>query len=187
MKYKTRKLTVMAMLIAISVILVYLIHFPLIPGADFLEYDPADISILIGTFAFGPLSGLMITVVAALIQGLTVSAKSGAYGIIMHIIATGVFVLVSGVIYRFKHTLKGALLSLICGALAMAVVMMGANLIVTPLFLGTPTSVVKDMLLPIILPFNLAKAGINALVTFIIYKPISKLIHKYSDDPLLQH
>lgn len=187
MKYQTRKLTVMAMLIAISVILVYLVHFPLIPGADFLEYDPADVSILIGTFAFGPLSGLLITIVAALIQGVTVSAKSGIYGILMHIIATGVFVIVAGIIYRWKHTLKGALLALICGALAMALVMLGANMVITPLFMGTPASVVKDMLLPIILPFNLAKAGINALITFIIYKPISKLIHKFSDDPSLQH
>ncbi|MDD4510778.1 MAG: ECF transporter S component [Oscillospiraceae bacterium] len=187
MKYQTRKLTVMAMLIAVSVILVYLVRFPLIPGVDFLEYDPADISILIGTFAFGPVSGLLITIVAAVIQGLTVSAKSGIYGIIMHIVATGTFVIVAGCIYRWKRTFLGALLALICGALAMTLIMLGANLVVTPLFLGTPVDVVKGMLLPIILPFNLAKAGINALITLVVYKPISVLIHKASDHPIAQN
>lgn len=83
------RLAKMAMLVAISVILVSIIHFPIFPAVAFLEYDPADIPIFIGTFAFGPIAGLMITVVVSLVQGLTVSAGSGAYGIIMHIIATG--------------------------------------------------------------------------------------------------
>ena len=48
----TAKLAKMAMLVAISIVLVYLIHFPIFPAAAFLEYDPADIPILIGTFAF---------------------------------------------------------------------------------------------------------------------------------------
>ena len=97
---KTVRLAKMGMLVAISVVLAYFVHFPIIPGLNFLEYDPADISIFIGTFAFGPLGGIALTVVTSLIQGLTVSAGSGAYGIIMHIIATGTFVLVAGNIYR---------------------------------------------------------------------------------------
>ena len=51
MQTKVRKLATMAMLVAISIVLVYLIHFPIFPGAAFLEYDPADIPILIGAFA----------------------------------------------------------------------------------------------------------------------------------------
>ncbi len=54
MEVRTRKLTVMAMLTAISVLLVWLVHLPIIPAAPFLEYDPADIPVLIGAFAFGP-------------------------------------------------------------------------------------------------------------------------------------
>jgi riboflavin transporter FmnP len=41
------------MLAAISLLLVYLIHFPIFPGAAFLEYDMADVPILIATFLFG--------------------------------------------------------------------------------------------------------------------------------------
>ena len=54
----TRKLTTLAMLAALAIVLVALIHFPLVPAAPFLEYDPADIPIFIGTFLFGPAAGL---------------------------------------------------------------------------------------------------------------------------------
>lgn len=173
-----RKLVVMAMLVAISIVLVYLVHIPLIPAVPFLEYDPADIPILIGAFAYGPAAGILLTVVTSVIQGLTVSAGSGLYGILMHIIATSVLVLVASGIYRKKHTKKGAVLALVCGSLAMGLVMMPANHFITPLFMGVPTPVLDALLLPGILPFNLIKAGINSLVTFLIYKTISRhIIH----------
>ncbi len=56
--------------------------------------------------------------------------------------------------------------------------MMVANHFITPAFMGAPVEVVDAMLLPVILPFNLIKAGINSLVTFLIYKTISRhIIH----------
>ncbi|MBP3706667.1 MAG: ECF transporter S component, partial [Clostridia bacterium] len=76
---KTVRLAKMGMLVAISIVLVYFIHIPMFTA--FYEYDPADIPILIGTFAFGPWAGLMLTVVTSVVQGLTVSAASGVYGI----------------------------------------------------------------------------------------------------------
>lgn len=176
MKEKTRKLTVMAMLVAVSVVLVYLIHLPIFPAAPYLEYDPADIPILVGTFAYGPLAGLALTAVAAIIQGVTVSAGSGLYGIIMHFIATGALVLVAGSIYRFQHKRTGAAVGLICGTLAMGLVMMIANHFITPYFNGMLTAVVDTLLLPVILPFNLIKGGINSVVTFLVYKVISQYI-----------
>ena len=99
-RVSTRKLTAMGLMAAVSVMLVAVVHFPIFPAAPFLEYDPADISIFICTFLYGPVSGLLLTLVVSVIQGLTVSAASGPIGIIMHIFATGTFVLVSGNIYR---------------------------------------------------------------------------------------
>lgn len=176
-----RKLTTMAILTAVSVVLVALIHFPIIPAAAFLEYDPADIAILICGFAFGPVAGICVTLVAAVIQGLTVSASSGIYGIIMHIIATSALVLTSSLIYKNNKTKKGALISVICGILAMTLVMIPANIFITPEFMGAPRQAVIQ-LLPAIILFNLIKAGINGFVTFIIYKKISHLIHRFDGD-----
>ena len=107
---KIRKLVTMAMLAALSIVLVYVVHFPIFPAAPFLEYDPADIPIFIGTFLFGPVSGLLLTVVTSVVQGLTVSASSGPIGILMHIFATGSFALIAGNLYRRLHTRKGAVL-----------------------------------------------------------------------------
>lgn len=174
----TKQLTVMAMLAAISVALVYLIRFPIFITAPFLEYDPADIPILIGAFAFGPWAGIALTVIASAIQAMTVSAQSGVYGFIMHVIATSTLVITASIIYKKKHTRLGAAIALLCGTLAMGAVMMVANHFITPYFMNAPTAVVDAMLLPVILPFNLIKAGINSLVTFLLYKAVSKYLIK---------
>ncbi|MDR3295025.1 MAG: ECF transporter S component [Clostridiales Family XIII bacterium] len=203
-RQKTVQLAKMGLLAAISILLMALVHFPIFPPAPFLKYDPADIPILIASFSFGPLAGLLLTVIVAVIHGISFSA-SGPYGVLMNIIATGALVLVAGFIYRFspsfqrgkrlpeelggsRHivfffqiyggkTRKMAAVALICGTLAMVLIMIPANLIVTPLFMGAPVEAVKALLLPAILPFNLIKAGLNSLITFLLYKRISKYLH----------
>ena len=171
----TKKLATMAVFAAISIILVMIVHLPIFPAVTFLEYDPADIPILLATFMFGPLSGIIMTIVVSLIQGLTVSAGSGAYGIIMHIIATSVYVLVAGLIYKKYHTLKGAVCSLAIGTAAMALIMIPANLFITPLFLGVAREQVVA-LLGWIIGFNVIKAGINGILCFVIYKPLRRIL-----------
>ena len=175
----TRQLVVMATMAALSVALVFLVHFPIFPQAPFLEYDPADIPILIVSFAYGPLAGLIVTVIASVVQGLTVSAQSGVYGILMHFISTGTYALAAGLLYRAKKSRPGAAIALACGVLASASVMAGANLIITPIFMGAPVEAVKAMLLPVIIPFNLAKSGINAALTALIYLPVKPALEKF--------
>ena len=174
----TLKLTTMAILAAISVALVYLVHFPIFPAVAFLEYDPADVAILICGFAFGPIAGVAVTLIASVVQGITVSAGSGLYGILMHIIATATYVLVSSLVYRHHKTKGGAALSLLLGTLAMTLAMIPANLFITPYFMGVPQAVVVE-LLPFIIGFNAIKAGVNGIFTFLLYKSVSKLIHRF--------
>ena len=175
---KILKLAKMGMLAAISIVLVVFIHFPIIPGFAFLEYDPADIPILIGAFAYGPAAGIALTVVVAVIQGTTVSAAGGIWGIIMHIIATGTLVAVAGGIYKFKKSKKAAIVALIAGAVSMTVIMCFANVIITPIYTGWPREAVMAIIIPAIAPFNLIKAGANAVITFVLYKRISRFLHK---------
>ena len=109
-KTNTKKLTTLGVLAACSIVLVSFIHFPIFPAVSFLEYDPADIPILIGTFLFGPIWGVVLTVIVSAIQGMTVSAQSGVYGIVMHVVATSAFTLVAGLIYKpFVGTTKKTL------------------------------------------------------------------------------
>lgn len=176
MKIKTKQLTQMAVLAAMSILLVYLIRFPIFPAAPFLEYDPADIPIFIGTFMFGPVGGLTLTGIVCVLQGITVSSASGIIGILMHFFATGSFVLVAGIVYKRIRTRKGAIIGLSIGVVAMTITMIIWNIIFTPLFLGVPIEAVLPMILPIILPFNIIKAGVNGAITFMVYKSISKVL-----------
>lgn len=177
MSQNTKKLTTIAMLTAISAVLITLVHFPLFPQAAFLQYDPADVAILIGAFAYGPVAGLCITVIASFIQAFFLGGD-GLYGFLMHVIASGVLSAVAGTIYYFRHTRTGGAVSLLAGTLAMGLTMMVANHFITPYFMGAPTAVVDAMLLPVILPFNLLKAGINSAITFLVYKTVSRhIIH----------
>jgi len=177
----TYKLTTIGILTGLSVVLVFLIRFPIFPSAPFLEYDPADIPILLVAFAFGPIAGIISTIIASIIQGTTVSSHSGIYGILMHVISTGSYVLTAGIIYHFKRDRVGGCIGLFSGVIISAIVMAFANMIITPLFMGVPVDAVKQMLFPIIIPFNLLKSGINGVITFAIYKPISNYFIKNID------
>ena len=175
MSAQTRKLTTIAMLTAVSAVLITLVHFPLFPSAAFLQYDPADVSILIGAFAYGPVAGVIITVLASFIQAFFLGGD-GVYGFLMHVIASGVLATTAGSIYRLRHTRAGAALALCCGTAMMGIVMMAANHFITPMFMGAPVEVVDAMLVPVILPFNLLKAGINSVITFVVYKTVSRYV-----------
>ncbi len=173
--FTARGISVIGVLAALSIALALFVRFPLL--VPFLEYEPGDIPILIATFLFGPVVGLILTAIVCLVQGFTVSASSGLYGILMHFVATATLVLATGMIYSYRKTRKGALVALSVGAVAEIAVMLGANILITPLFMGIPRSEVFPMLLPIILPFNLIKCAINCPITFFVYKPISRLVN----------
>lgn len=167
-------LTTLAMMAALSVILVFFIHFPIFPAVGFLEYDPADILVFISAMLFGPWYGLLLTAVVCIIQGLTVSASSQLYGILMHLIATGTHVLVCGLLYRHIEAKWGLPVSLLAGTAAWTLIMIPANLIITPWFMGVPQSAVAA-LLPFILAFNLIKAGVNSILAGGLFFPVQRL------------
>jgi len=164
-----------AVLSALAIVFMLLLRFPLIPSAAYLEYDPADIPVLIGGFMYGPVSGLLITLIVSFIQAVSVSASSGWIGFAMHVIATGTFVLVSSCIYKKIHTYKGAIIALVAGTIAMTIIMVPANLIFTPMF-GVPIETVKAGITVTVIPFNFLKAAINSVITLLLYKPLSRIL-----------
>lgn len=176
MRMEVNKMVKLAVLSALGIVLMTLVRFPIFPAAPFLEYDAGDISALIGTFIYGPVAGLIITFIVSVIQAMTVSAGAGWVGAVMHMAATGTMVIVAGLIYRRLHTLKGAIVAMIAGSLSMTAVMVVLNLILTPLFMGAPLEVVKAMLLPVIIPFNLIKAFGNSIITAFVYKSVGRIL-----------
>lgn len=178
---KIKQITTMGILIAISIILIISpLRFPF-PAAPFLEYEASDVPILIGGFIFGPVAGIVLAVVTSIVQALTVSSGSGWIGGIMHIFAASALVGVSAGIYSRKKTLKRAIIGLVCGTIAMTAVMIPMNLIFYPLFMGTPINEVIKLIVPVLLPFNLMKAGINSVLVLLVYKSAGKLLRRIAE------
>jgi len=173
---KTSRLAKMALMAAISCVLVLLIRIPF-PPAPFLVYDPADVPIYITTFAFGPAAGVILTVIVSFIQAFMLGGDF-VYGFVMHVFATGMFAVVAGAIYKHKKTKKEAIIALAAGVIIATAVMCVMNILVTPHYMGAPREAVLAMIVPVIIPFNLIKAGLNAVITFFVYKRISGFLHK---------
>ncbi len=178
---KIKQITTMGILMAISIILVVSpLRFPW-PVAPFLVYEPGDVPILIGGFVFGPIAGVVLTVITSIVQALTV-AQDGIFGCIMHILATSSLVGVSALIYSRKKTFKRAVLGCAVGSIAMTVVMGILNLALDPFFYGMTLDAVIKLMIPAILPFNFMKAALNSIVFLIIFKSagdiLLRIVHK---------
>ncbi|MCL2488062.1 MAG: ECF transporter S component [Oscillospiraceae bacterium] len=168
------RMCMMAFLCAIALVAVYFIHPSIFPAVSFLKYDPADVFIFIGTFLFGPWYGLSMTAVVSLLQGLLINPEDHIVGSLMHFVATGSFVIVCGLIYRQVKPIKTAVIGLAAGVATMTAVMIPWNLLIIPLYMPFVTvSDVLDIMLPYIIPFNLIKAGGNAVLTFILWRSLS--------------
>lgn len=171
-KWDTRQLVTMALMCAIGVLLSF-VEFPLLPGVTWLKYDASAMPAMVCGFAFGPAAGLAVGIVGAVIHGILMADFSGA---IMNILVVTGFILPAALVYRRSRTFKSGVIGLVLSAIAATVMAILGNLVITPMWLGVPLDAVVAMILPILTPFNLIKAGINAVLTLIVYKSISNLI-----------
>lgn len=171
-KWDTRQLVTMALMCAIGVLLSF-VEFPLLPGVTWLKYDASAMPAMVCGFAFGPAAGLAVGIVGAVIHGILMADFSGA---VMNILVVTGFILPAALVYRRTRTFKSGVVGLVLSAVAATVMAILGNLVITPMWLGVPFDAVVAMILPILTPFNLIKAGINAVLTLIVYKSISNLI-----------
>ena len=175
-KMSTRYMAVVAMFTAVAFVAVLLAK--VIPNvAGFLSYEPKDAVIVIASFIFGPLTGVLISLLVSFIEMISIST-TGIYGFLMNVVSTCAFVIPAAWLYKKDHSQKGAVLGLALGVVFMAVVMVIWNYIITPFYMGVPREVVAGMLASVFLPFNLIKGGINAALTLLLYKPIVGALRK---------
>lgn len=178
MNSKTKKITATAMLCALAYVVMYFGRVPILSvGSLTLKYDPSDIIVTLGGFIWGPLTSCIVSFIVATIELFTAS-DTGIFGWIMNIVQTLSFACVAAVIYKKKHTLSGAVIGLTTGWLFSTAVMILWNYLLTPIYMGYPREAVVALLIPAFLPFNLLKGGINASVTFLLYKPVITALRK---------
>ena len=136
----------------------------------FLTFDAKDAVITVAAFVWGPLSAIPMAVIAALLELVTISS-TGWYGLVMNIASTLAFSLTAAAIYKIKRTRNGSIIAIYSAVVAVSAVMMLMNLLVTPYYMGVPTSVVADLIPTLLLPFNFAKAMLNSAIVVLLYKP----------------
>lgn len=171
MNSKTRKLAAMGMLCALAYAATAVGRVPLVL---FLKYDPKDVVITLGGFLFGPLSALLMAAAVSLAEMLTIS-ETGIWGFVMNVISSGSFACTTAFFYRKK---KSAAIGLLCGWFCMVSAMMFWNYLIAPLYMGYPREAVAELLIPVFLPFNLLKGGLNAGITLLVYKPVVSCVRR---------
>lgn len=173
---RTYRIVISGILVALAFLAVLI--GKLVPSVEgFLSYDPKDAVVAISGFIFGPVTAVIITVLVSLIEMLTVSG-TGFYGLLMNIVSTCSFVVPAAIIYKYRRTRGGVLLGLGSGIVLMTLMMMLWNYLITPFYMGVDRSVVGGMMMTVFMPFNLAKSGINAALTLLLYKPVVRALRR---------
>ncbi len=187
---RTRYLTVTALLSAVAFILQFF-EFPIPLVPPFIKMDFSDLPELIGAFAMGPVCGVLIALIKNLIH-LPLS-QSGGVGEMCNFFLGAAFALPAGLVYKFNKTKNGAIAGAAAGALSMAVLSFPINYFITYPFyeLMMPREVIiaayqeilpsvntlAQCLLIFNLPFTLFKAVCSVVITMLIYKKLSPILH----------
>lgn len=189
---KVRVLTGTAMLGAVAAVLMYL-EFPIPIMPAFVKLDVSELPALIASFAYGPVSGVLVCLIKNLIK--LPSTSTAAVGELFNFVMGALFVGVAGIVYKRNKTRKGAIVGALLGALVMAVVSVPYNyFIVYPAYVvmyHLPLEAIIGMyqainpsvdglltcLLVFNLPFTFVKGVLDAVLCFLIYKPLSPILH----------
>ena len=174
MQNRTQKLTLTALFCALAIAVSLLIQIPVVL---FLSYDPKHIVTALCGLIMGPTPALAVAVVTGIIEMITVS-NTGIIGLLMNVLSNVCFSCTAAIINQKRRTLKGAVIGLIAGWAGLVISMLLWNYIVTPGFMGYPRETVVAMLPTVFLPYNLVKGGLNAAVTFLLYRPVIGTLRK---------
>ncbi len=172
-KANLKKLSVTAMLCALAYICMFVFKFKV----GFLTFDLKDAVLTVIAFLYGPIYGIVSSVLVALLELVSVS-DTGIYGLIMNALSSAVFTGTCGLIYKYHRTLLGAIMGGILAVFSMTAVMLVANVFITPFYMGVGRAEVAAMIPSLLLPFNIIKGVVNAAITMIIYKPITSVLKK---------
>lgn len=190
-----RNLTVAAMLSAVAFVLMFLdFSLPMfIPS--FVKMDFSDLPALLGSFALGPVYGIVISLVKNLLHLIIPGTSTAGVGEVCNVLLGAIFAYVAGFIYQRNKTRKTAILGAVAGAVAMAILSVPVNYFITypayVKFYNLPLEAILGMyqaLLPAAdslikcliifnMPFTLVKGLLDAVLCMLIYKSLSPILH----------
>ena len=185
----TRKLTATAVLAASAYLLAFL-EFPVPLTPAFARMDLSDLPALIGAFAFGPVTGVMIELVKNLLGLMT--SSTGGVGELANFLMGASYVFTAGVVYRHHKTKRMALAGGVARSVAMGIMAAVTNyFILLPMFeqfmpleeiiaaFGEFIPFIHtkmDVVLYNAFPFNVIKGLVITAVTMLVYKKLSPVL-----------
>jgi len=189
---RIRKLCGTAMLGAVAYVLMFL-EFPVPFIPPFIKMDFSELPALIAAFAYGPLSGVAVCLIKNLIH--LFNTQTGGVGELSNFILGAVYVFTSGLVYMKLHTKTGAALGALIGAITMALISIPSNyFIVYPVYtafmpmeaiigaykaINPSVNTLIDCLITFNMPFTFFKGLCSLLITILVYKPMSPILHGY--------
>lgn len=168
--WSTKRIAITALFVALSMVASY-IELPIFPLAPYLKYDPSGVVQLVSGLSFGAGVGALVSVLSWL-PHLFMDPFGGLMGILCALALT----VPAALVYERVRSRKGSVLGMALGAVITLFVAIVGNIIVTPLYSGVTTQQVIEMIVPILLPFNLLKIALNCVITQLVYKPVSTLV-----------
>lgn len=178
---------------ALSAVLM-LLRFPIPFMPPFMSFDLSGVMEMLGGYMFGPGAAFCIILVKIMLQLVIQGSLSLGTGEIQNLILSSCYVLPAVLIYYKKKTKKRAAAGMAVSSIFVAVVAVFTNLyMIIPFYANLMGNTMDDfvamctavnpmmkdamtMALFGIIPFNLIKYGATSIVTFLLYKKLSKLI-----------
>ena len=177
-KFSATTIAKIAMLSATASVLLF-IEFPIFPATPWLKLNVSDAPTLIAAFMFGPISGFAVNAVKIGICLLIRGTSTGFVGDLSNLISGSLYAIVAGVIYLTKKDKIGAIIALIVsGAVFCASMWICNQFILLPFYNMTEESVLMPALWWTLL-FNVIKVTLTSLITFFLYKTISRLLNSF--------
>jgi len=190
----TRKIVVIGMFSALSTVLM-LLEFP-VPFAPpgIYKLDFSELPALIGGFAFGPVTGVMIEFIKVLLKTVIKGTSTAFVGELANFFVGCSFILPSTIIYLIKKNKVNAIISCVVGTVVITVVGSSFNAFyLLPVFakmfhmeidaiiaMGTAVNShvtsLSDFILLIVAPVNILKGTMISVITLFIYKPLSPIL-----------
>lgn len=192
-RISTRKIAVIAVMSAIATVIYYLdFPVPLMPG--FIKLDLSNAISLITGFALGPVSGVLVCLIKDVIH-LVIKGLGTTMGVgdIFDFVTSAAFTLTASLIYRKNRTKKGAVIASLIATLVFTIVSLPLNYFVTyPIYakafggmeaiMGAYRQIMPEVknlfgaLCIFNVPFTFIKGLLCAIITILIYKPLSPII-----------
>ncbi|MDL2237755.1 ECF transporter S component [Christensenellaceae bacterium OttesenSCG-928-K19] len=190
---QTQYITRIAILAVVAFALMY-IEFPIPIAPPWLKLDFSDVPALLGGFALGPVAGIIIQGIKCILFFFFKNSGTGGVGELANFLIGIAIVIPAAIIYAKKHNFKFAIVGTLIGV---AVACVSAAILNYYLLIPAYTQIMPieailsitsainpaaDSLMGYVLvfamPFTAAKLAIDAVIVFLLYKKLARLLHR---------